>query len=62
MTKMTGPDCAVMCILINTHTQHTHKHTTDKQEEQDVNQESGALWGFREGVERVQLLYIKVFG
>ena len=23
MTRMTGPDCAVMCILINT---HTHKH------------------------------------
>ena len=25
MTRMTGPDCAVMCNLINTHT-HTHKH------------------------------------
>ena len=25
MTRMTGPDCAVMCNLINT---HTHKHTT----------------------------------
>ena len=25
MTKMTGPDCAVMCNLINTHT-HTHTH------------------------------------
>ena len=24
MTRMTGPDCAVMCNLINTHT-HTHK-------------------------------------
>ena len=23
MTRMTGPDCAVMCNLINT---HTHKH------------------------------------
>ena len=23
MTRMTGPDCVVMCILINTHT-HTH--------------------------------------
>ena len=23
MTRMTGPDCAVMCNLINTHT-HTH--------------------------------------
>ena len=24
MTRMTGPDCAVTCNLINT---HTHKHT-----------------------------------
>ena len=24
--RMTGPDCAVMCNLINTHT-HTHTHT-----------------------------------
>ena len=28
MTRMTGPDCAVMCNLINTHT-HTHTHTPD---------------------------------
>ena len=27
MTRMTGPDCAVMCNSINTHT-HTHKHKT----------------------------------
>ena len=34
MTRMTGPDCVVMCNLINTHTHthihaciHTHKHT-----------------------------------
>ena len=26
MTRMTGPDCAVMCNLINTHT-HTHIYT-----------------------------------
>ena len=26
MTRMTGPDCAVMCNLINTHI-HTHTHT-----------------------------------
>ena len=26
MTRMTGPDSAVMCNLINTHT-HTHTHT-----------------------------------
>ena len=25
MTRMTGPDCVVMCNLINT---HTHTHTT----------------------------------
>ena len=31
MTRMTGPDCVVMCNLINTHTHthtHTHKHDT----------------------------------
>ena len=31
MTRMTGPDCVVMCNLINTHTHthttHTHTHT-----------------------------------
>ena len=27
MTRMTRPDCAVMCNLINTHT-HTHTHTS----------------------------------
>ena len=26
MTRMTGPDCVVMCNLINTHT-HTHTRT-----------------------------------
>ena len=26
MTRMTRPDCAVMCNLIKTHT-HTHTHT-----------------------------------
>ena len=26
MTRMTRPDCAVMCNLINTHA-HTHTHT-----------------------------------
>ena len=29
MTRMTGPDCVVMCNLINTHT-HTHTHTKKK--------------------------------
>ena len=27
MTRMTGPDCVVMCNLINT---HTHTHTQDQ--------------------------------
>ena len=27
MTRMTGPDCAVMCNLINTHTHTSPKHT-----------------------------------
>ena len=32
MTRMTGPDCAVMCNLINTHTHtHTHTHTWGQQ-------------------------------
>ena len=29
MTRLAGPDCAVMCNLINTHT-HTHTHTRKK--------------------------------
>ena len=29
MTRMTGPDCVVMCNLINTHT-HTHTHTRNR--------------------------------
>ena len=29
MTRMTGPDCAVMCNLINTHT-HTHPPWEDQ--------------------------------
>ena len=28
MTRMTGPDCAVMCNLINT--QNTHRHTVQR--------------------------------
>ena len=30
MTRMTGPDCVVMCNLINTHT-HTHTHTWERE-------------------------------
>ena len=32
MTRMTRPDCAVMCNLINTHT-HTHTHTRKRRQE-----------------------------
>ena len=32
MTRMTRPDCAVMCNLINTHT-HTHTHPWEDQRE-----------------------------
>ena len=32
MTRMTGPDCAVMCNLINTHT-HIHTHSKETKEE-----------------------------
>ena len=28
MTRTTGPDCAVMCNLINEH-EHTHTHTIE---------------------------------
>ena len=28
MTRTTGPDCAVMCNLINIHT-HTHRHNLE---------------------------------
>ena len=32
MTRMTGPDCAVMCNVINTGTHtHTHTHTNNRQ-------------------------------
>ena len=31
MTRMTRPDCAVMCNLINTHT-HTHTRTGSNKE------------------------------
>ena len=32
MTRMTGPDCVVMCNLINTHT-HTHTQRVYPDEE-----------------------------
>ena len=45
MTRMTGPDCVVMCNLINTHT-HTHTHT-EAQETAivvDAKWEMGEIW------------------
>ena len=38
MTRMTGPDCVVMCNLINTHTHtHTHTHARPGREEDTAN-------------------------
>ena len=36
MTRMTGPDCVVMCNLINTHT-HTHTHKEAKKRKKPLN-------------------------
>ena len=47
MTRMTGPDCAVVCNLINTHT-HTHTHTR--------------LTGVRKGIGVVEFLQEVVNG
>ena len=35
MTRMTGPDCAVMCNLINTHT-HTYTHLRQEHENKSL--------------------------
>ena len=35
MTRMTGPDCAVMCNSINTHT-HTHTSGSRKAEQRQT--------------------------
>ena len=47
MIRMTGPDCAVMCNLINTHTHtintHTHTHTNHV----DLESFSSRCWTFR---------------
>ena len=42
MTRMTRPDCAVMCNLINT---HTHTHTQDVDDHGDGD-EAGAGAGY----------------
>ena len=50
MTRMTGPDCAVMCNLINTHTHtHTHTHTPNPAAEDNRCSCSSSLPGGREG-------------
>ena len=46
MTRMTRPDCAVMCNLINTHT-HTHTHRTRVV---DAMRETGKTWVEREKI------------
>ena len=43
MTRMTGPDCAVMCNLMNTHT-HTHTHTRNRKIAVDAVRETGETW------------------
>ena len=40
MTRMTGPDCAVMCNIINTHT-HTHRN---RKIAVDAVRETGETW------------------
>ena len=42
MTRMTRPDCAVTCTLINTHT-HTHIHTHTHTFRQRASEENGRL-------------------
>ena len=39
MTRMTGPDCAVMCNIINTHT-----HTQKLKIAVDAVRETGETW------------------
>ena len=43
MTRMTRPDCAVMCNLINTHT-HTHKSARNLKIAVDTVRETGETW------------------
>ena len=56
MTRMTGPDCAVMCNLINTHT-HTHipSHQVEDQStgEGDERQGQGKEGGWGEEAQEV---------
>ena len=40
MTRMTRPDCAVMCNLINTHT-HTHTHEHESRDRGESGSGSG---------------------
>ena len=47
MTRMTGPDCVVMCNLINTHTHthtHTHKSARNRKIAVDAVRETGETW------------------
>ena len=49
MTRMAGPDCAVMCNLINTHT-HTYTHTPQPDREIELSQTNRAVGGVCVGV------------
>ena len=54
MTRMTGPDCAVMGNLINTHTRtHTHIHTNETSSGDGIGEDGG---GAREAQEILQEL------
>ena len=57
MTRMTGPDCVVMCNLINTHTHiHSHTHTGTGTEARTVAEmETGTtITGTRIGLGRAE--------
>ena len=47
MTRMTGPDCAVMFNLINTHT-NTHTSARNRKIAVDAVRETGETWVERE--------------
>ena len=56
MTRMTGPDCAVMCNLINTHTHtHTHKELAIRQVQHRSETHSNESQHLAEGTEVARL-------
>ena len=65
MTRMTGPDCAVMCNLINTHTHtpkkrsHTHRVGSVAANPDNLGSNKEAGWG-AQGVLRAQVRFVQV--